>query len=62
MTPSLALEGINLDMSRGKPGADQLDLSAKMLDVLNSSSSFKGVQGLQGGERAGREDSLLQQY
>lgn len=38
-------EGINLDMSRGKPGADQLDLSAKMLDVLNSSSSFKGVQG-----------------
>ena len=38
-------EGINLDMSRGKPGADQLDLSAGMLDVLNSSSSFKGVQG-----------------
>ncbi len=37
--------GISLDMSRGKPGADQLDLSAPMLDVLNSTSSFKGAQG-----------------
>lgn len=37
--------GISLDMSRGKPGADQLDLSAPMLDVLNSASSFKGAQG-----------------
>lgn len=38
-------EGIQLDMSRGKPAADQLDLSAPMLDVLNSKSVFKGVQG-----------------
>ena len=29
-------EGISLDMSRGKPGAYQLDLSLPMLDVLNS--------------------------
>ncbi len=35
-------EGIKLDMSRGKPGADQLDLSLGMLDVLNSESVFKG--------------------
>lgn len=33
---------IKLDMSRGKPGADQLDLSADMLDVLTSKSVFKG--------------------
>ena len=39
-------EGIKLDMSRGKPGADQLDLSVPMLDVLNSTSTFKGVQGM----------------
>ncbi len=34
---------IKLDMSRGKPGADQLDLSLPMLDILNSSAAFKGV-------------------
>ena len=28
--------GLSLDMSRGKPGADQLDLSLPMLDVLKS--------------------------
>ena len=28
--------GLALDMSRGKPGADQLDLSMGMLDVLDS--------------------------
>ena len=39
-------EGIKLDMSRGKPGADQLALSVPMLDVLNSASTFKGVQGM----------------
>lgn len=33
---------IKLDMSRGKPAADQLDLSVGMLDVLNSESMFKG--------------------
>ena len=34
--------GMKLDMSRGKPAADQLDLSVGMLDVLNSESVFKG--------------------
>lgn len=38
--------GIKLDMSRGKPGTDQLDLSAPMLDVLNSKSTFKGVNNI----------------
>lgn len=33
---------IKLDMSRGKPAADQLDLSVGLLDVLNSKSVFKG--------------------
>ncbi len=32
--------GLNLDMSRGKPGADQLDLSMGMMDVLNSKSDL----------------------
>lgn len=27
---------LHLDMSRGKPSADQLDLSMGMMDVLNS--------------------------
>lgn len=39
-------QGISLDMSRGKPGADQLDLSTPMLDELNSSSVFKGQNGM----------------
>ncbi len=39
-------EGIKLDMSRGKPGTDQLDLSLPMLDLLNSSASFKGADGM----------------
>ncbi|MBQ4004904.1 MAG: aminotransferase, partial [Firmicutes bacterium] len=29
---------LNLNMARGKPGADQLALSMPMLDVLNSTS------------------------
>ena len=33
--------GIQLDMSRGKPGIDQLDLSVSMFDVLSSKSSLK---------------------
>ena len=33
-------KGLNLDMSRGKPCKEQLDMSMPMLDVLNSSSSL----------------------
>jgi aspartate/methionine/tyrosine aminotransferase len=39
-------QGLNLDMSRGKPGADQLDLSLPMMDVLNSKSCFKSENGM----------------
>ena len=43
---TIKASGISLDMSRGKPGADQLDLSAPMLDVLNSESDFKSSKGI----------------
>ena len=39
-------KGLKLDMSRGKPGADQLDLSMKMLDVLHSASDVKSENGV----------------
>ena len=35
----LQAKGLKLNMARGKPGADQLELSAPMLDTLNSQSS-----------------------
>ena len=34
-------QGLALDMSRGKPAADQLDLSMEMMDVLSSSTDLK---------------------
>lgn len=33
-------KGLKLDMSRGKPGADQLDLSERMLTVLNKNEDL----------------------
>ena len=33
-------KGLKLDMSRGKPSTEQLNLSMEMMDVLNSTSYF----------------------
>ncbi len=38
-------QGLKLDMSRGKPGSEQLALSMPMLDVLNSQSVIKADDG-----------------
>lgn len=37
--------GLSLDMSRGKPGADQLDLSVGMLDVVSTAADCKDENG-----------------
>ena len=39
-------KNLKLNMARGKPGSDQLELSMPMLDVLNSSSDCKDKTGL----------------
>ncbi|WP_456064456.1 aminotransferase class I/II-fold pyridoxal phosphate-dependent enzyme [Caproicibacterium argilliputei] len=39
-------QGLKLNMARGKPGAEQLALSMKMLDVLNSQSDMQTSDGL----------------
>lgn len=36
-------EGLSLDMSRGKPGSDQLDLSLPMMNLLSDASAYKGL-------------------
>ena len=38
-------KGLKLDMSRGKPGADQTDLSGGMFDILNKDSDFRCKSG-----------------
>ncbi len=38
--------GLKLDMSRGKPSAQQLDLSMEMMDVLNSDTDLKCREGI----------------
>ena len=37
--------GLNLDMSRGKPGSDQLDLAMPMLDVLTAKEVIQSENG-----------------
>lgn len=39
-------QGLKLDMSRGKPSSEQLDISVKMLDIINSGSNCKTKDGI----------------
>jgi DNA-binding transcriptional MocR family regulator len=39
-------KGLKLDMSRGKPGGTQLDITMDMMDVLNSSSKLSTEAGM----------------
>ncbi|MBE6729723.1 MAG: aminotransferase class I/II-fold pyridoxal phosphate-dependent enzyme [Ruminococcaceae bacterium] len=38
--------GFNLDMSRGKPGADQMDLSKRIFDLVGNDMGFKNKDGV----------------
>ena len=38
-------QGLSLNMARGKPGADQLDLSMPLLDILPSTDDCKAADG-----------------
>ncbi len=51
--------GISLDMSRGKPGSDQLDLSMGLLDAVNSSSDMisQGVDTRNYGQADGLQEA-----
>ena len=40
------VQNLHLDMSRGKPSAEQLDISMGMMDVLNSSVDLKDSEGV----------------
>ena len=42
---SFKAQGLSLNMARGKPAPEQLDLSMDMLDVLNSKCSLTGCTG-----------------
>ena len=39
-------KGLKLDMSRGKPSKEQLDISMEMMDILNSSTDLVTVEGM----------------
>ena len=39
-------QGLSLDMSRGKPSSDQLNISMGMMDVLNGDSDLKCETGV----------------
>ena len=42
----LRLMHLSLDMSRGKPGSDNMDLSEKMFDLVGNDTGFKNISGI----------------
>ncbi len=42
----LRLKHLSLDMSRGKPGFDNMDLSEKMFDLVGNDTGFKNISGI----------------
>ena len=43
---SFAAQGLKLDMSRGKPGAEQIELSAPLLDALRAADDARSENGM----------------
>ena len=43
---AVVAQGLSLDMSRGKPGTDQLDISMEMMDVLHSGVELRCETGV----------------
>ncbi len=43
---ALTTLGLHLDMSRGKPGADQMDLSKRIFDLVGNDLGFKNKDGV----------------
>ena len=37
---------LSLDMSRGKPGFDNMDLSGEMFDLVGNDTGFKNISGI----------------
>lgn len=42
----LCSKGLELDMSRGKPGPDQLTISTDVLDLVNRDNGFRNRDGI----------------
>ena len=42
----LRLMHLSLDMSRGEPGSDNMDLSEKMFDLVGNDTGFKNISGI----------------
>ena len=39
-------KSLSLDMSRGKPGAENMDLSVDMFDLVGNGTGFKNIDGI----------------
>ena len=43
---SLRALHLSLDMSRGKPSAENMDISQKMFDLVGNTTGFKNIDGI----------------